>query len=220
MPNETTGTRAYYLNTLLTWRGALLKQRRSLMARYASMEKTDHPDRRDQGYLLEINEEALMNINDARVATACCCEETPERTHIMKPRITLATLTLLTGFMNVGTVMAGGETVVQPPYSFTQYPWTVMDGPVAQPVYSSTQYLCTDRPEPSREPLAKIVIISDAELTKLFCNQSDPDCAGKLSKWLQEHTEAEAVIGGLVIRHPSPTKLPLGNTDTPKEPIP
>jgi hypothetical protein len=62
---QTTRTRAYYLNTLLAWRDGLLKQRRSLMARYASMKKTGHPDKRDQGYLLEINGVALMNINIA-----------------------------------------------------------------------------------------------------------------------------------------------------------
>lgn len=57
--------RAYYLNTLIEWRSKLLKQRRQLMVRHAVMERTGHPDKRDQGYLLEINEEAIVNIDNA-----------------------------------------------------------------------------------------------------------------------------------------------------------
>lgn len=57
--------RSYYRNSLLSWRSDLLKQRRQLMARYATMEKTGHPDKLDQGYLMEINEEAIANINRA-----------------------------------------------------------------------------------------------------------------------------------------------------------
>jgi hypothetical protein len=62
---ERPAARAYYRDTLLAWRENLLKQRRQLMARHAVMERTNHPDKRDQGYLLEINEEALANINRA-----------------------------------------------------------------------------------------------------------------------------------------------------------
>lgn len=60
MPN-----RSYYRNSLLAWRSQLLKQRRQLMARFATMERMNHPDKRDQGYLLEINEEALMSVDRA-----------------------------------------------------------------------------------------------------------------------------------------------------------
>ena len=74
---QTTRTRAYYLNTLLAWRDGLLKQRRSLMARYASMKMTGHPDKRDQGYRLEINAMALKDINDAlrSLGSACCIRD-------------------------------------------------------------------------------------------------------------------------------------------------
>lgn len=65
MSDKSQTTRGYYLNTLLSWRDDLLKQRRRLMARYAVMERTNHPDKRDQGYLLEINAEAMTNINNA-----------------------------------------------------------------------------------------------------------------------------------------------------------
>lgn len=60
-------TRGYYKNSLTAWKANLLRQRRQLMARYASMEKSGHPDKRDQGYLLEINEEMLGLVNRALV---------------------------------------------------------------------------------------------------------------------------------------------------------
>jgi hypothetical protein len=62
------GTRAYYLNSLMAWRDALLDQRQSLMAR---------PDKRDQGYRLEINAMALKDINDAlrSLGSACCIRD-------------------------------------------------------------------------------------------------------------------------------------------------
>lgn len=77
MPIDPPTTRSYYLKTLLGWQDGLLKQRRGLMARYAVMERTSHPDKRDQGYLLEINEEALTNINNALRPLGAAMKELP-----------------------------------------------------------------------------------------------------------------------------------------------
>jgi hypothetical protein len=57
--NQTTPSRGYYRNGLIAWRADLLKRLRLLMARHARMEKMDHPNLRDQGYLIEITQEMI-----------------------------------------------------------------------------------------------------------------------------------------------------------------
>lgn len=57
--------RSYYRNSLLAWRSGLLKQRLQWMMRYVIMERSNHPDKRDQGYLLEINQETIASIDRA-----------------------------------------------------------------------------------------------------------------------------------------------------------
>jgi uncharacterized protein (DUF2225 family) len=64
-------SRGYYRNSLKAWRDDLLKQRREGMARYARMEKMGHPDKNDQGILLDINRQLIEVIEAAqRVADA------------------------------------------------------------------------------------------------------------------------------------------------------
>ena len=57
-------TRGYYLNSLKSWRSDLQKQLRQLMARHAKMEGMFHPDRPDQGKLIDLTMEFIARIND------------------------------------------------------------------------------------------------------------------------------------------------------------
>jgi hypothetical protein len=50
---------AYYLNGLNMMRARLLKEHRSLMARYGRMERMGHPDLRDQGRAIDLNKRFL-----------------------------------------------------------------------------------------------------------------------------------------------------------------
>lgn len=64
---ETKRDRSYYRNSLEAERTRLLKCRVALMARYERMGKQSHPDKLDQGYLLEINLE-MIGIIDRSLA--------------------------------------------------------------------------------------------------------------------------------------------------------
>lgn len=61
---------SYYRDKLTTWRSDLAKQRRQLMSRYAAMERTDDPNKRDQRFLLEINEGMLELVTSALIGLA------------------------------------------------------------------------------------------------------------------------------------------------------
>ena len=64
---ETTDARSYYRNSLLAWREQQRKRLRRLVARYATMEKQQHPDLRDQGYLIEITQETIAAYDRASI---------------------------------------------------------------------------------------------------------------------------------------------------------
>lgn len=65
--------RGYYLNSLRAWKSDLQKQLRQLMARHARMEGMFHPDRPDQGRLIDLKREFISRIDseisDAEAAT-------------------------------------------------------------------------------------------------------------------------------------------------------
>jgi hypothetical protein len=72
-------SRAYYRNSLKSWRDSLLKERRLAMARYATMERAGHPDKNDQGILLDINRQMIEVVETAqRVADALAAGAVPE----------------------------------------------------------------------------------------------------------------------------------------------
>jgi hypothetical protein len=60
-----TYSRAYYRNSLNAWRDKLLRERRRLMARYAVMERQRHPDKNDQGILMDINRQMIGIVESA-----------------------------------------------------------------------------------------------------------------------------------------------------------
>jgi hypothetical protein len=62
---EREANRRYYWNSLREWRDDLNTRHRRLMARYAAMERMVHPDKRDQGRLIELNSEMIRFINKA-----------------------------------------------------------------------------------------------------------------------------------------------------------
>ena len=55
----------YYWNSLTTWQSDLLKQRRQLMARYASLERQQHPSKFGQGKLIELNAAIIALVSAA-----------------------------------------------------------------------------------------------------------------------------------------------------------
>ena len=60
-----THSRGYYRNSLRAWQADMQKHHRILMSRYARMEKAGHPDKADQGRLLDLNHSFLILIRTA-----------------------------------------------------------------------------------------------------------------------------------------------------------
>lgn len=55
--------RGYYLSSLLAWKADLQKQLRQSMARYARMEIMAHPDKQDQGKLIDITRAFIQRLD-------------------------------------------------------------------------------------------------------------------------------------------------------------
>lgn len=55
--------RGYYRNSLMAWKAGLQKQLRQLMARHARMEGMSHPDRPDQGKLIDLTREFIQRLD-------------------------------------------------------------------------------------------------------------------------------------------------------------
>lgn len=56
---------AYYKNSLHSWRLLLMRDLRQARARYTTMVRQGHPDRMDQGRLIEIKGQFLETVNAA-----------------------------------------------------------------------------------------------------------------------------------------------------------
>ena len=56
--------RGYYLNSLRAWKADLQKQLRQSMARHARMEKMSHPDKPDQGKLIDLTRGFIQRLDD------------------------------------------------------------------------------------------------------------------------------------------------------------
>jgi hypothetical protein len=69
--------RGYYRNGLKSMRDRLLKERRLLMARYARMERMGHPDKNDQGILIDLNKAMLDVVEGAQRVCDALTPATP-----------------------------------------------------------------------------------------------------------------------------------------------
>jgi hypothetical protein len=72
-------SRGYYTNSLNAWRSDLLEQLRKLMARYARMERMHHPDKADQGRLIELTKRMIAMVENAVVVAATPSAPPPPR---------------------------------------------------------------------------------------------------------------------------------------------